>query len=93
MSHKAAMQLLGEQLAQRKLMGYVSGKVLDGHKTDFMWKSLKFAVVITKTPGDTFQSDWMVYQVTPNFVRNGEAIQLIQMLIKSRRNQRNEKVQ
>lgn len=59
-----------------------------GCRVDFAWRDAKFAVLVSadrEVGAMRGGDDWMVYQVTPNLARNGDAVQMMTELLRARR--------
>jgi|GEM_PF-5419816 len=80
---------LGRQLKEVPylLRGISVGRSILGCRLDFSWDDARFGVIIStgRDAGDVGSDEWMIYRVSLNLARNGDAAQMIALLLKSRR--------
>ena len=82
-----ARRSLGEQLKEAGLTPFLVNHRVKGDLFNFAWPERKLGVIITDRPEEDIskvKSDWNVYQVSSNLAKNGDARQVIEMLLEGK---------
>ena len=85
---KTAHKSLNNQLIEARLAPFLKNHGIQGGTMCFAWPERKLGVEIVdknKIGLSETSNDWTIYQVTPNQAKNGDARQMIEMLLTTKR--------
>lgn len=83
---KAAHKSLNDQLLKARLPDFKTNYSVQGGIMCFAWPSRKVGIKIMpidKIGLNETSNDWTVYQVTPNQAKNGDARQIIEIILEN----------
>ena len=83
-----AQKSLNDQLREAKLTPFLTNYNVQGGTMCFAWPERKIGVAIVdknKMGLTGISNDWTIYQVTPNQAKNGDARQVIETMLNSKR--------
>jgi len=81
---KAAHKSLKDQLLKARLPDFKTNYSVQGGTMCFAWPGRKIGIKIMpidKIGLNEISKDWTIYQVTPNQAKNGDARQIIEMIL------------
>ena len=85
---KTAQKSLNDQLLEARLTPFLKNHSIQGGTICFAWPERKLGVAIVdknKIGLSAISNDWTIYQVTPNQAKNGDARQMIEMMLTTKR--------
>ncbi len=85
---KTAQKSLNDQLLEARLTPFLKNHSIQGGTICFAWPERKLGVAIVgknKIGLSEISNDWTIYQVTPNQAKNGDARQMIEMMLTTKR--------